>query len=100
MHLLFKLCFIEERQKGRLAGFSLYVSHSDISTTGDIKTATLCYKGGPQLPPLNFTTKCIKDGRYVIFYNERLNGVTYPKSYELTNDFTELCEVIVKGNVF
>lgn len=34
------------------------------------------------------------------FYNERLNGVTYPKSYELTNDFTELCEVVVKGIVF
>lgn len=83
---------IENRQRGRLAGFSLYVSN-----TGDIRGSTLCYKDGPQLPPLNFTTECIESGRYVIFYNERLAGVTYPSGYEPTNVFTELCEVIVKG---
>nr|XP_034319436.1 scavenger receptor class F member 2-like [Crassostrea gigas] len=82
----------ENRQRGRLAGFSLYVSN-----TGDIQDSTLCYKDGPQLPPLNFTTECVQFGRYVIFYNERLAGVTYPSGYELTSVFTELCEVIVKG---
>lgn len=80
------------RQRGRFAGFSLYVS-----TTGDIQGSTLCYKDGPQLPPLNFTTTCTGQGRYVIFYNDRLDGVTYPDGYEIQNVFTELCEVIVQG---
>lgn len=57
----------------------------------------MCYKDGPELPLLNFTTTCTELGRYVIFYNERLLGATYPKGYELKNVFTELCEVIVNG---
>lgn len=84
--------FVESRQRGRFAGFSLYVSNTD-----DIHGSTLCYKNGPQLPPLNFTTTCPKYGRYVIFYNERLDGVAYPKEYEVQSIATELCEVIVKG---
>lgn len=80
------------RQRGRFAGFSLFVS-----TTGDTQGSTMCYKDGPQLPPLNFTTTCTGHGRYVIFYNERLDGVTYPDGYEIQNVFTELCEVIVQG---
>lgn len=65
------------RQRERFAGFSLYVS-----TTGDIRSSTLCYKNGPQLPSLNFTTTCREHGRYVIFYNERLNEVSYPEGYD------------------
>lgn len=84
--------FLEERQRGRFAGFSLHVS-----ITGDVQGSTLCYKDGPQLPPLSFTTTFIQYGRYVIFYNERLNEVSYPDGYELTNVITELCEVIVQG---
>lgn len=80
------------RQKGRFAGFSLYVSNTD-----DIKGSTICYKDGPQLPPLNFTTICTESGRYVIFYNERLNKVKYPDGYEVANVVTELCEVTVRG---
>nr|XP_034321702.1 receptor-type tyrosine-protein phosphatase epsilon [Crassostrea gigas] len=82
----------EKRQRGRFAGFSLYVSN-----TGDIQSYTLCYKDGPHLPPLNLTIVCAESGRYVIFYNERLDGVTYPTGYELVNVFIELCEVIVQG---
>uniref|UniRef100_K1PJI1 Scavenger receptor class F member 2 n=1 Tax=Magallana gigas TaxID=29159 RepID=K1PJI1_MAGGI len=82
----------EYRQRGRFAGFSLYVS-----TTGDIQGSTLCYKDGPQLPPLNFTTQCIEYGRYLFFYNERLYDLLYPQGYEMSNVFTELCEVIVEG---
>lgn len=63
----------EDRQEGRFAGFSLYVSNSDVK-----QGSTLCYKDGPQLPPLNFTIACAKFGRYVIFYNDRIDGVTYP----------------------
>lgn len=91
---------IEDRQRGRFAGFSLYVSNSSLSTNTDIKSTTMCYKDGPHLPAINFSTTCIKEGRYVIFYNERLNEVTYPEGYEISNAFTELCEVIVKGIAF
>lgn len=100
MRCLNNIFNIEARQRGRLAGFSLSVSNIDVSTNTDIKSATTCYKDGPHLPAINFTTTCIKEGRYVIFYNERLNEVTYPGGYELSNDFTELCEVIVKGIAF
>lgn len=84
-------------QRGRFAGFSLYVTNTDVSTTNDIQTSNLCYKDGPQLPPLNFSTVCDASGRYVIFFNERLDGVTYPPGYELNNVYTELCEVTVQG---
>lgn len=87
-----------DRQQGRLAGFSLYISNSDAKSPEDIKKSTLCYKDGPVLPPLNLTKICNEYGRYVIFYNERLDGIVYPKGYEATNVFTELCEVIVQGN--
>nr|XP_022311643.1 multiple epidermal growth factor-like domains protein 10 [Crassostrea virginica] len=83
---------LEIRQQGRFAGFSLYISNN-----GDIDNSSLCYKDGPQLPPLNFTTTCITSGRYVIFYNERLDGTTYPENYQIRAVYTELCEVIVQG---
>lgn len=83
------------RQRGRFAGFSVYVSN-----TGDIQGSSLCYKDGSQLPPLNFTTTCTERGRFIIFYNERLDGVTYPDGYVIQNVFTELCEVIVQGTEF
>ncbi|XP_078327574.1 uncharacterized protein LOC111116514 [Crassostrea virginica] len=83
----------EQRQRGRFAGFSLYVSD-----TGDIDGAFLCYKDGPELPLLNFSTTCITSGRYVIFFNERQDGVAYPAGYEVTaNVLMELCEVVVNG---
>lgn len=84
--------FPGDRQRGRFAGFSLYVSK-----TAEIRDSNLCYKNGPQLPPLNFTTSCLERGRFVIFYNERLRGKSYPETYQTTNVFTELCEVVVKG---
>lgn len=87
-----------DRQIGRFAGFSLYVSNNDVTTIADIKDSTLCYKDGPQLPPLNFTRIYTVKGRYVIYYNERLDGVVYPKGYEVDNVYNELCEVIVQGN--
>lgn len=88
---------LESRQRGRFAGFSLYISNTDVSNNADMKSSTLCYKDGPQLPPLNFTTICTLYGRSVFFYNERLDGVIYPKMYETANVIEELCEVIVYG---
>ncbi|XP_062573679.1 uncharacterized protein LOC134235558 [Saccostrea cucullata] len=81
----------EMRQRGRFAGFSLY-----ISDTPNKEDGTLCYKDELPLPPLEFNTTCIGYGRYVIYYNERLDGVTYPNGY-VTNPITELCEVKVTG---
>lgn len=89
--------FLENRQRGRFAGFSLFVSNTDVSTTDEIKASIFCYNDGLQLPPLNFTAICTKRGRYVIFYNERYDNVTYPDGFENNNVFTELCEVIVQG---
>lgn len=82
------------RQKGRFAGFSLYVSN-----TTDRNSGYLCYKNGQELPPLDFNTNCITHGRYIIFYNERLDRLNYPKGYVLTSVFTELCEVTVTGEL-
>nr|XP_022306098.1 receptor-type tyrosine-protein phosphatase alpha-like isoform X1 [Crassostrea virginica] len=82
----------ESRQKGRFAGFSILVS-----TDGTRDNSSLCYKDGPQLPALNFTTTCFKSGRYVIFYNERLHDVAYPNGYEVYTVYTELCDVTVHG---
>ncbi|XP_061185209.1 uncharacterized protein LOC133193268, partial [Saccostrea echinata] len=92
INILFKdVTGYEYRQRGRFAGFSLYLSESS-----DRDNASLCYKDGPELPPLNFTTTCLGYGCYVIFYNERLNGVVYPDGYEIKS-YTDLCEVKVKG---
>ena len=86
------LVYKERRQQGRFAGFSIYVS-----SNGTRDNSSLCYKDGPKLPALNFTTTCITSGRYVIFYNERLTGVTYPDGYVADSVYTEICEVIVHG---
>ena len=66
-----------------------------VSNTGDMVSSNLCYKDGPQLTSLNFTTTCFTSGRYVTLYNARLNGVVYPEEYQLSNVYTEVCEVIV-----
>ena len=96
LQYVIKNVFIESRQRGRFAGFFLYISH-----TGDMESSSLCYKDGPELPPLNFSTECTLSGRYVIFYNERLDGVYYPAGYNVaTLLYTELCEVTVKGKLW
>nr|XP_022311625.1 receptor-type tyrosine-protein phosphatase epsilon-like isoform X1 [Crassostrea virginica] len=87
----------EMRQQGRFAGFSLYVTDDGLIDNGVIDSSSRCYKDGPHLPSLNFTTTCISSGRYVIFYNERISGVKYPENYQLENILTELCEVIMMG---
>ncbi|XP_056019837.1 multiple epidermal growth factor-like domains protein 11 [Ostrea edulis] len=80
------------RQRGRFVGFSLYISNTTIKENG-----YLCYKNGQELPTLDFSTTCVKHGRYVIFYNERLDGTAYSTGYETNIVYTELCEVNVTG---
>lgn len=86
------MSFVVMKQRGRFAGFSLFVSN-----TTDRQNESLCYKNGHELPFLDFNTTCATYGRYVIFYNERLNGIKYPAKYEIDSVFTELCEVTVTG---
>ena len=87
--------FVEMRQQGRFAGFSLFVSK-----TGSIENSSLCYKDGPILPSLNLTIFCNSNGRYIIFYNERLLEVSYSVEYDVSFALTELCEVNVYGNLY
>uniref|UniRef100_K1RI85 Multiple epidermal growth factor-like domains 10 n=1 Tax=Magallana gigas TaxID=29159 RepID=K1RI85_MAGGI len=97
IHIMFKnYPGYEKRQRGRFAGFSLNVSNTDLSKTEVDENSTLCYKDGPLLPFLHFTTTtCAMIGRYVTFYNERFDKQTFPAEYEVYNVFTELCEVFI-----
>ncbi|XP_052693913.1 angiopoietin-1 receptor-like [Crassostrea angulata] len=75
-------------------GFSVYVSN-----TTDRLQGTLCYKDDNftrDSIPAVFTTTCPVHGQYVIYYNERLQGVTYPDGYSKNVDIG-LCEVEVYG---
>nr|XP_034318692.1 uncharacterized protein LOC117686921 isoform X1 [Crassostrea gigas] len=77
-----------------ILGFSVYVSN-----TTDRQQGTLCYKDDNftrDTVPAVFTTTCPVHGQYVIYYNERLPGVTYPYEYSDSVD-SDLCEVEVYG---
>lgn len=75
-------------------GLSVYVSN-----TTDKLQGTLCFKDSfytVDTIPANLTITCPIHGRYVIYYNERLPGVTYPKRYSPFAQ-SDLCEVEVYG---
>ena len=75
-------------------GFSLYVSNTTERSEG-----ILCFEDinfNLSTIPAVFNITCSVHGQYVIYYNERLEGVTYPDGYS-TNAFNELCEVEVFG---
>ena len=75
-------------------GFSLYISN-----TTDKSQGTLCYKDSNYtintIPPVVNIT-CPVHGQYVIVYNERLTGVSYPQDY-YPYALNLLCEVEVYG---
>nr|XP_034319395.1 uncharacterized protein LOC105348579 isoform X7 [Crassostrea gigas] len=78
----------------RFLGFSIYVSN-----TTDKSDGKLCYKDKNftrSTIPAVFNTTCFVHGQYVIYYNERLPGVTYPSGYS-NYSYYELCEVEVYG---
>ena len=84
-------------ERSQVAGFSLYVSETNVSSTKEIKCSNLCYKDGPQLPPLIVTKTCMVHGRYVIVYNERFGKVIYPAGYKNDTVYLRICEVTVRG---
>ncbi|XP_061191096.1 multiple epidermal growth factor-like domains protein 10 [Saccostrea echinata] len=79
---------------GRFAGFFLYVSNTTVKDDG-----YLCFHEIQTVvgtPTENQTISCPVHGRYVIYYNERRRGVTYP-SYFSKYAYNELCELEVYG---
>ncbi|XP_062575142.1 multiple epidermal growth factor-like domains protein 10, partial [Saccostrea cucullata] len=86
----------KQRQRERMHGYKLYISNStDFSL---LQKAYLCFSHtGPELPDLNVTHACVSFGRYVIFYNERDEGVTYPNGVNPIQRYIQLCEVVVQG---
>lgn len=78
-------------------GFSLYVSN-----TTDTKDGILCFKDttfNTSTIPAVFRTTCFERGQYVIYHNERLQGIVYPDDYSRAA-YNDLCEVEVFGKQY
>lgn len=78
----------------RMAGFFLYVSNTTSKEDGH-----LCFheiQTVNRTPSEDQSINCSVHGRYVIYYNERRENVTYP-SYYSKFAYYELCELEVYG---
>lgn len=78
----------------RMAGYFLYVSNTE-----SINDAHLCFHHDHSIsrkPTINQTINCSVRGRYVIYYNEREQGVHYPYYYS-KYAYNEICELEVFG---
>lgn len=78
----------------RLLGFSVAVSN-----TTDYNHGVICYherKYNKYTIPSIVDFFCSAVGRYVIFYNERRPGISYPEDYS-QYAFVDLCEIEVYG---
>lgn len=75
-----------------MAGFFLYVSNTTLKEDGYLCFHEIQTVAGT--PAEDQTINCSVHGRYVIYYNERRQGVVYP-SYYSQYAYNELCEVEV-----
>lgn len=75
-----------------MAGFFLYVSNTTLKEDGYLCFHEIQTVAGT--PAEDQTIHCSVHGRYVIYYNERRQGVVYP-SYYSQYAYNELCEVEV-----
>ncbi|XP_061194968.1 uncharacterized protein LOC133203139 [Saccostrea echinata] len=78
----------------RFLGFSVYISN-----TTDKYDGISCFHDTSYTKfniPDHVNISCPAHGQYVIYYNERLQGVPYPGDY-YPDAFVELCEVEVYG---
>lgn len=69
-----------------------------VSNTTDKLNGSLCFKGDNftlDTIPAVIKTICPVFGQYVIYYNERIFGVTYPGNSEYAEN--NVCEVEVYG---
>lgn len=73
-----------------------------VSNTTDKLQGVLCFKDKTfalDTIPSVLTVTCPVHGQYVIYYNERLIGATYPTYYD-RYAHNELCEVEVYGSSY
>lgn len=77
-------------------GFSLYISN-----TTDRLEGVRCFhesKYTIHTIPDHMSIYCPHSGQYVIYYNERIPGITYPVGYS-PHAHADLCEVQAYGNI-
>ena len=81
---------------GHHLGFLLYISNTTSRYGG-----VLCFRDTNFIRdtlPAVVNISCPHVGRYIIYYNERLPGHTYPSDYAQYT-YTALCEVEVYGKI-
>ena len=86
----------------RLAGYSLYVTNSSVTSTSPKPTnGHLCFHHtGTTLPSVNQTVDCNVLGQYIVIYNERNRTASDNTPGYSEHAWLELCDVQIYGKLF